>query len=141
MKQKQLFQTIIMPILAKGIRLLAVTALVAGFVFAVQPARPAYAATLTVTTATDELASPGTGCSLREAITLNPGIVAIHYHAAEGLFERSEAQGTAEDLNEAKIECRQAHELIFQQGSDPDGLLPRIVALGEKLGLELAKSP
>jgi CSLREA domain-containing protein len=67
--RKQLFQTITISILAKAIRLLAVAALVAGFVFSIQPARPAYAATLTVTTAADELASPGTGCSLREAIT------------------------------------------------------------------------
>jgi CSLREA domain-containing protein len=69
MKRKQLCQTITRPILANGIRLLAVAALLAGFAFAIQPARPAYAATLTVTTTADELASPGTGCSLREAIT------------------------------------------------------------------------
>jgi CSLREA domain-containing protein len=67
--RRQLCQTITRHILVKGIRLLAVAALVAGSLFAVQPARPAYAATLTVTTVVDELASPGMGCSLREAIT------------------------------------------------------------------------
>jgi hypothetical protein len=69
MKRMQLCQTITRPILATEIRLLAVAALLAGFAFALQPARPAYAATLTVTTTADELASPGTGCSLCEAIT------------------------------------------------------------------------
>jgi CSLREA domain-containing protein len=67
-KRKQ-FPTITIPILIKGIRLLAVAVLLAGFVFAVKPAPLTYAATLTVTTTADELASPGTGCSLREAIT------------------------------------------------------------------------
>jgi CSLREA domain-containing protein len=52
----------------KGIRLLAVAALLAGWAVALQPAMPAYAATLTVTTTNDELNSNGQ-CSLREAIT------------------------------------------------------------------------
>ncbi|MBN1217952.1 MAG: hypothetical protein JXM69_03400 [Anaerolineae bacterium] len=69
MNRKQLCQTITRPILVKAIRLLAVAALLAGFAFVMQPAPLAYAATLTVTTVVDELASPGMGCSLREAIT------------------------------------------------------------------------
>jgi len=56
--------------LVKMLNLFLVVALLVGFTFVLQPAQPAYAAAvLTVDTTTDELASPGAGCSLREAIT------------------------------------------------------------------------
>ena len=76
---------------------------------------------------------------LRKAIGLDPAIILVHYHVAEGLYRRSQATGSEEDLSEARIECKRAHQLLFEQGSDPGDALPLIVALGEKLGLVLEK--
>jgi len=78
---------------------------------------------------------------LRRSIGINDGLPAVHYHAAEVFHQRAEKNVKTRDadLREAKTECRRAHELIMAAGSDPDGLLEKIVALGDKLGLILDK--
>ena len=64
MKRSTLVRTLV-----KELCLVLVTSLLAGPALAWQPAQLIDSATLTVTTTVDELASPGTGCSLREAIS------------------------------------------------------------------------
>ncbi len=64
-----------------------------------------------------------------------------HYHAAEGFLRRSQQPDNPfaeQDREEARIECRRAHELIMQSGRDAEGVLDKIVAQGEKLGLSLS---
>lgn len=73
-----------------------------------------------------------------------PQWAAVHYHAAFGLHQRSlqarqrsQNSQADQDLTEARLDCRRAHELLFMARSDPDGLLPKIVALGKELGITL----
>jgi len=82
---------------------------------------------------------------LREAIGTGARIPALHYHLAAALKRRGQAQSNNADLEEARAECRRAHEMIFNAGRDDAGMLSRVVALGQELGLtlepELPKAP
>ncbi|HOJ74718.1 MAG TPA: tetratricopeptide repeat protein [Phycisphaerae bacterium] len=71
-------------------------------------------------------------------------MASVHYHAAFGLHKRSlqsrqRGQNAAadQDLSEAKLDCRRAHDLLTMARSDGDGLLAKVVALGKELGLDL----
>ncbi|MBI4582335.1 MAG: tetratricopeptide repeat protein [Planctomycetes bacterium] len=71
-------------------------------------------------------------------------MAAIHYHAAIGLVRRNQAlarQGRTtdaeQDLSQAKLDCRRAHELLMLARTEGDGLLAKIVELGKQLGLTL----
>jgi tetratricopeptide (TPR) repeat protein len=78
---------------------------------------------------------------LRHALEMESETAEIHYHAAEAFFRRSSTPGAKReaDLEESRVECQRAHELLVKQGQDPSGILDDVVALGEKLGLTLAR--
>jgi tetratricopeptide (TPR) repeat protein len=76
-------------------------------------------------------------------------MAAIHYHAAYGLVKRAEqsrqrgaSTDADEDLNEAKLDCRRAYDLLKGARLDGDGVLAKVVELGAQIGLTLdAKQP
>lgn len=71
-------------------------------------------------------------------------LASVHYHAAYALHQRARqsrerGQGTRaeQDLAEAKLDCRRAHDLLFAGRSEGDGTLAKVVELGKELGLTL----
>ncbi len=80
---------------------------------------------------------------LRRAIGLDDSIAAIHLHVAEGFYRRGNATPDSrdEDHREAATECRRAYELASASGSNEPGVLEEVVALGDKLGLNLGNEP
>jgi tetratricopeptide (TPR) repeat protein len=79
---------------------------------------------------------------LNRAIEMKNRMAPLHYHLAEALQRRSEKPGARDknaDVERARAEVDLAHKLVMQSGADPDGLLPSIAGLGDKLGLRLAK--
>jgi tetratricopeptide (TPR) repeat protein len=85
---------------------------------------------------------------LRQAMQIDPGMPAVHLHAARALFERGSAAGAKDktaDFDAAKGEVLRAHQLASEQlartGQDADGILPQTVELGDKLGVKLSGPP
>lgn len=89
------------------------------------------------------IAAVRAGIRTASAMELNQ-MAAVHFHAAYGLAKRAEQlksqnRGTEaeQDIAEAKLSCRRAHGLLMMARRDEDGLLPKIVELGNQLGLTL----
>lgn len=88
--------------------------------------------------------------TIRQAIGLSSvqdaeQVASVHYHAAVGLHKRSmrsRQQGqnaeADQDLAEAKLDCRRAHEALMRAGTDANDLIGRIAGLGTELGLTLS---
>lgn len=79
---------------------------------------------------------------LRQAIQLEPGMSAIHYHAAEAFFRRGTSEGAKDpdgDRESARTEVQKAHGLIRQTGKDPDKIIDDVIELGRKLNLTLER--
>lgn len=74
---------------------------------------------------------------LREALGTGARMPVLHYHLAVGLQRRGQASKNNADLEDARAECRRAHEMIFSDARDEAGILSKIVDLGRELGLTL----
>ncbi len=77
--------------------------------------------------------------ALRRAIGINDNLAAVHYHAAEAFHRRANSNPASKDadLREAENEIRRAYRLIQAPGADTEGLADEILALSEKLGVNL----
>lgn len=77
---------------------------------------------------------------LQLAVEKDPKLAAIQYHLAEGYYRRSSvpnARDKDSDLKLAGIACQTAFDLISKKGTDEEGVLDRVVALGTTLNLKL----
>lgn len=94
------------------------------------------------------------GIALTRAAALTAGTLdviqlsAIHYHAAYGLHKRSQelrkrslVADADQDINEAKVACRRAHQLLTGAGLDENDLQAKIASLAKELGVTLQAAP